>query len=276
MEAILLPLPAKDSSSAVTAYYLEFTKDNKVLSVEQPLNRNDDYDCVVSSTNVADYAKIELTESGKYQFDVEGESIKFTIFQMVDGEMKSIATMTTSKQTSISNVILDSQNEYYCQVTSSSKTDEIKENIDLKVGDRVRIVLEKKAIGKNRTNLSNEAYIIDSKDGNSYIIKAEDGSIDKYSAYRLVKCDDRYKLAKTIKEGKRGIVEEILAYDSKNDRYKVRYETSIAGRPTGREDTIEYIPSKNLREANPLKLSQMEREYWVEQDDIPIKIRKYM
>ena len=82
----------------------------------------------------------------------------------------------------------------------------------------------------------------------------------------MVKCDDRYKLAATIKSGKRGIVEEILAYDSKNDRYKVRYD----------EDTIDYIPSKNLREANPLKLSQMEREYWVEQDDIPIKIRKYM
>ena len=146
------------------------------------------------------------------------------------------------------------------------KTDQIKENIDLKVGDRVRIVLEKKAIGKNRTNLSNEAYIIDSKDGNSYIIKSEDGSIDKYSAYRLVKCDDRYKLAKTIKEGKRGIVEEILAYDSKNDRYKVRYD----------EGTEEYIPSKNLRESNPLKLSTMEREYWIEQDDIPIKIRQFL
>ena len=39
------------------------------------------------------------------------------------------------------------------------------------------------------------------------------------------------KLAKTIKEGKRGIVEEILAYDSKNDRYKVRYD----------EGTEEYI-----------------------------------
>ena len=148
----------------------------------------------------------------------------------------------------------------------NQETTKIKENIDLKIGDRVRIVLEKKAIGKNRTNLSNEAYIIDSKDGNSYIIKAEDGSIDKYSAYRLVKCDDRYKLAKTIKEGKRGIVEEILAYDSKNDRYKVRYD----------EGTEEYIPSKNLRESNPLKLSTMEREYWFEQDDIPIKIRQFL
>lgn len=148
----------------------------------------------------------------------------------------------------------------------ATATDIIKQRINIKVGDRVRIILDKKVIGKNRSNLSKDCYIVDSKEGNSFIIKAEDGSIDRYSAYRLVKCDSRYPLAKTIKSGKRGIVEEILEYDVERDRYKVRYD----------EGTEEYIPSKNLRESAPLKLSKMEREYWAEQDEVPRKIRKYM
>ena len=148
----------------------------------------------------------------------------------------------------------------------STATDIIKQRINLKEGDHVRVVLDKKIIGKNRSNLSNEAYVIDSKEGNSFIIRAKDGSIDKYSAYRLVKCDDRYPIAETIKKGKRGIIEEILEYDVKKDKYKVRYD----------EGTVDYIPSKHLRETNPLKLSAMEREYWSQQDDVPKNIRKYM
>jgi hypothetical protein len=127
-------------------------------------------------------------------------------------------------------------------------------------------VLDKKVIGKNRSNLSKESYIVDSKEGNSFIIRASDGSIDKYSGYRLVKCDERYPLAETIKDGKRGIVEEILEYDVKRDRYKVRYD----------EGTEEFIPSKNFRESAPLKLSAMEREYWSKQDEVPVKIRRFM
>lgn len=132
-------------------------------------------------------------------------------------------------------------------------------------GDHVRIVLDKNKIGKNRMNLSKEAYIIDGRSGNQFIIKSKDGSVDKYPGFRLIKCDSRYKLAETIKEGKRGVIEEILSYNPKKDKYKVRYD----------EGTKDSIPSKNLREGNPLKLSFMERQYWLKQKNIPPSIRKW-
>ena len=145
-------------------------------------------------------------------------------------------------------------------------TEEVKSKINIQPGDRVRIVLEKNVIGKNRNNLSPEAYIVDSKDGNGFIVKSEDGSVDKYPAYRLVKCDTRYPIAETIKDGKRGIIEKILDYDLKKDKYKVVYD----------EGTLDWISSKNFRESAPLKLSTMELEFWSKRDNIPVKIRKFM
>ena len=151
------------------------------------------------------------------------------------------------------------------------ETKNIKQSIDLDIGDRVRVILDKNKIEKNRSNLSDYSYIIDSKDGNNFVVKSADGSVDKYPAYRLVKCDSRYELADTIKNGKRGMISDILDYNEKNDTYKVEFD----------EGTIDTIPAKNLREGNPLVISQIEREYWVDrvtEDNvkIPIKIRKFM
>jgi hypothetical protein len=143
-------------------------------------------------------------------------------------------------------------------------TEEIKAKINLEPGDRVRIVLEKNAIAKNRSNLSPEAYIVDSKDGNGYLVRSKDGSIDKYPAYRLVKCDSRYSIAETIKDGKRGIIEKILDYDSRKDKYKVVYD----------EGTEDWIASKNFRESSPLRLSAMEQKYWADKQ-LPDKLTKF-
>ena len=136
-------------------------------------------------------------------------------------------------------------------------------------GERVRISLEKSPFGKRRGNLSKEAYDIAGKSGNQYIVKAADGSIDKYPAYRLIRCDNRYPLAKTIRGGTHGIVERINRYYDKQDRYEVEYD----------DGTIDFIPAKNLREGMPLKLSLMERRYWIKQNEegkrIPNNIRKY-
>lgn len=140
-----------------------------------------------------------------------------------------------------------------------------KETNSFNIGDHVRIILEKNKIGKNRSNLSNYAYIIDDHDGNNYLIKSKDNSVDSYPAYRLVKCDDRYKIANTIKSGKRGIIDKIIDYDEKNDKYHVLYD----------EGTKDYILAKNLRESNPSKLSSMEREFWANKSNIPIKIRQW-
>ena len=145
----------------------------------------------------------------------------------------------------------------------------------LNVGDRVRVILEKARLGKNRTNLSSECYIVDTITDSSILVRAKDGSVDSYPGYRLVKCDSRYKVAETIKDGKRGIIEEILDYDSKKNTYKVRYD----------EGTVDVIPAKNLREKHPTKLAPMERKYWAQAsagkaktfpDCLPAKIQEWL
>lgn len=159
------------------------------------------------------------------------------------------------------NMDEDKEKEYI-----KAKTQTFNENeYHFNDGDHVRIVLDKVKIGKNRTNLSKEAYIIDGKVGNQWLISSIDGSVDKYPGWRLVKCDDRYKIAETIKGGKRGIVSKIISYDGRTDKYKVEYS----------EGTIDTISAKNLREGDPLRLSPMEREYWIKQKVIPVKIRQW-
>lgn len=147
----------------------------------------------------------------------------------------------------------------------NTETLSIQSKNDLNIGDHVRVVLDKKSIGKNRTNLSMYAYIIDDYDGNNFLVKSKDGSVESYPAYKLVKCDNRYRIANTIKNGKRGVIEKIISYSEKKDKYQVLYD----------EGSKDFIPSKNLREGNPSKLSKMEREYWSGKSKIPIKIRQW-
>ena len=163
------------------------------------------------------------------------------------------------------NSITDADEDEYIK-EKSELTETIKDTYNFNDGDHVRIVLEKNKIGKNRTNLSNEAYIIDGKDGNNFIVKSEDGSIDKYPGYRLVKCDDRYDVAKTIKDGKRGVVKQIISYNDKKDTYRVMFD----------EGTYDTIPARNLREGHPLFISRLERQYWAGNKNIPVKIRKWL
>ena len=120
-------------------------------------------------------------------------------------------------------------------------------------GDTVRLVLDKSPLVKHRTNLSKEAYTVDSKVGNQFLIRSTDGSIDTVPGYKLVKCDG-VPLATTIKDGKRGIVKEIRSYNAKKDKYSITYEMP--------DDSIvkDTIKAKNMREGHPTKLSTMERQ----------------
>lgn len=164
------------------------------------------------------------------------------------------------------NEMNESEEKKYIE-EKKKETMEKEKDYDLNAGDRVRVVLEKNKIGKNRSNLSQESYIVDSKIGKQYLIVAKNRSADKYPGYKLVKCSEKVPLAKTIKNNKRGIVEKIISYNEKTDKYKVFYEG---------EKKPDIIPSKNLREGFPLKLSMMEREYWVKQKNIPVNIRKWI
>ena len=135
-------------------------------------------------------------------------------------------------------------------------------------GDSVRVILDKSPLTKHRTNLSKQSYMVDSKDGNQFVIRSSDGSVDTVPGYKLVKSVNNVPLATSIKDGKRGIIKEIKSYNKKKDTYTVVYEY-----PEGMKDTIK---SKNMREGHPTKLSTMERQYWIKQKTIPDQIRKFI
>jgi hypothetical protein len=144
----------------------------------------------------------------------------------------------------------------------------MKRRNDYTEGTKVRIKNETKVLGKKRTNVTPKAYTIDSKVGNQYLVKSVDGSIDKVPYFKIVpvKKDAPVQMAKTIKNSKREIVDRILGYDAKSDKYQVKYLS-------GQKDKI---PSRNLREGQPLKLSFMERQYWVKKGNPPIAIKKWV
>lgn len=134
--------------------------------------------------------------------------------------------------------------------------------------DSVRVILDKNPLTKHRTNLSKQSFIVDSKDGNQFVIRSSDGSVDTVPGYKLVKSVNNVPLATSIKDGKRGIIKEIKSYNKKKDTYTIVYEY-----PEGMKDTIK---SKNMREGHPTKLSTLERQYWIKQKTIPDQIRKFI
>lgn len=139
-----------------------------------------------------------------------------------------------------------------------------------KPGDSVRVVLDKSPLTKHRTNLSKESYIVDSPYGNQFLIRSSDGSVDTVPGYKLVKSAKNVPLAVSIKDGKRGIVKDIRSYNTKNDTYSITYllpDNSLV------KDTIK---SKYMREGHPTKLSTMERQYWLNQNSIPDRIKKFI
>jgi hypothetical protein len=141
----------------------------------------------------------------------------------------------------------------------------LSEREDIPIGTKVRLVIDKDPLKKTRSNLSKTSYIVDSIEGNQYLIKSIDGSIDKVPFWKIVPCDSHIPLAKTIKNGKRGIIERIKAYNPKKDTYLIIYD----------EGTEDWIPARNLREGNPLNLSKMEKEYWKDKE-MPESIRKWL
>ena len=136
---------------------------------------------------------------------------------------------------------------------------------NFKADEKVRIVLANEPFSKKRNKISKEAYIVDSKSGNQFVVKAKDDSIDKLPGYRLIKSTNNVPLAKTLSQGKRGIINKILSYDRRNNRYNVEYKGGV----------IDTIPARNLREGNPIKLSPIELEYWSNKNNIPEAIMKW-
>jgi len=102
---------------------------------------------------------------------------------------------------------------------------------------------------KKRSNLSKELYKVSSNEGSNIVIAAKDHSVATYPRFRLVP-SSAGKLAPTIDDSKRGIIEEIIGHRAQ--KYNVRYEGGIT----------EWIPKKNLREGRPTIPSRLETTYF--------------
>ena len=116
------------------------------------------------------------------------------------------------------------------------------DHFKLKVRDKVRIVND---------NLSKEHYVNDSIDGNGYIINSMDESVAYYPRHKQVK-DSSDSFAAILDNGKRAIINDIIGYNERSQKYKVIYT----------DNSVDYIKAKSLRETNPTSLWLLEREYW--------------
>ena len=157
----------------------------------------------------------------------------------------------------------EDEQKYISQMESLTNSITSQETFALKKGSKVRIVLDNPVIGKKRSNLSPECYIVDSVNGYGYNIIAKDKSVATYPRHKLV-ISTNGKIAETLNNDKRGIISEIISYNPKTDKYKVIYEGGVK----------DEIKAKNLRETNPTQLSRMEIEFWKNKEKPP-SITKY-
>ena len=157
------------------------------------------------------------------------------------------------------------EEEYISKMRTLTESITSQDSFTLKKGDKVRIVLDKPVIGKKRSNLSPECYVVDSVNGYGYNIIAKDNSVATYPRHKLVVVEgSKGKIADTLDNEKRGIISEILSYNPKTDKYKVIYEGGVK----------DEIKAKNLRETNPTRLSPLEIDFW-KNKTLPASISKY-
>lgn len=147
----------------------------------------------------------------------------------------------------------------------NDKTDAVLNDKDFKLrpGDKVRVVIDFDAMKKRRTKLSPDYYIVDSEQGNGFLIKAADDSVAYYPRHKLIKSSTG-KYASTIDDASFGIVDEIIDYNEKTDKYTVIYEGGVKDK----------IPSRNLRGNKPTHLGVMEIKYW-KNKTIPERLKRY-
>ena len=87
---------------------------------------------------------------------------------------------------------------------------------------------------------------------------AKDGSIKSVPLYRIVKLkpsETRIQFAETIDGTSRGIIDEIVDYNTKNKSAKVKFTL-----PDGNHQ-IQTIPVRYLREQIPTRVSDLEMEF---------------
>ena len=144
-----------------------------------------------------------------------------------------------------------------CIFENKAKIKKLHENI--KPGTKVRFINEyENKLQKIRYKLSPYYYIVDSIDNFKAAIMANDGSIKSVPLYRIVKLkpsETRIKFAETIDGTSRGIIDEIVDYNTKNKSAKVKFKL-----PDDKFQ-IQTIPVRYLREQIPTRISDLEMEF---------------
>ena len=131
------------------------------------------------------------------------------------------------------------------------------EDFELKENEFVRYVIDKDPLKKKRYNVSNESYKIVGKEGKHYILEAADGTTMIKPRYKLVRADvNKYQQAKTIDGAWNGVLKEIISFDKRTNKYKVKFDDGNNG------EYIDNIPVSFLRGRFPTRMSAMEKEFF--------------
>ena len=115
----------------------------------------------------------------------------------------------------------------------------------------VRILEDKNVFGKTRYTFRPEYVKVVGIDKNQIQVMSKNQNVEKYPRYKLM-VDDNPNLPaqESINKGNRVGIEKILDHQGK--RYKVQFE----------DGTIQWVTKLNLREDNPTRKTQLEKEYW--------------
>ena len=254
--------PAKLTSDQEKAFMekrnIELMKEKKVLLQTVP-ERNH------SSLSLIDRFIRTLRDMNR---PVDGEINK----QSIDEEFKSFSVEKMDELIDIYNNTYHSaikctpkemfdneelEKEYIFNCMDKHEKQKRIEDFELKENEFVRYVIDKDPLKKKRYNVSNESYRIAGKEGKHYILEAADGTTMIKPRYKLVRADvNVYQQAKTIDGAWNGVIKEIISFDKRNNRYKVKFDDGNNG------EYIDIIPVSYLRGRFPTRMTAMEKEFF--------------
>lgn len=148
------------------------------------------------------------------------------------------------------------EKEYIFKCMDKNEKQKKIKDFELKDGEHVRYIIARDPMNKKRYQVSNESYIIAGKEGNHYILQAKDGSTIIKPRFQLIVADpQKYKLANTIDGSSKMVLKEILSFDQRRNRYKVKFL-----KPGGGE-VISTVPVSFLRGRFPQKMTKIEKDF---------------
>ena len=254
--------PAKLTSDQEKAFMekrnIELMKENNILLQTVP-ERNH------SSLSLIDRFIRTLRDMNRV---VDGEINK----QSIDEEFKSFSVEKMNELIDVYNNTYHSaikctpkemfdneelEKEYIFNCMDKHEKQKRIEDFELKENEYVRYVIDKDPLKKKRYNVSNESYKIVGKEGKHYILEAADGTTMIKPRYKLVRADvNKYQQAKTIDGAWNGVIKEIISFDKRNNRYKVKFDDGNNG------EYIDIIPVSYLRGRFPTRMTAMEKEFF--------------